>query len=134
MTELGDFSTRSSVPNDSHGVDGAVTRGVRDIESEGRMEFVESGAAATAGHVSWNDGYRAINGMPELRMVNPLPGRPKPKPDGLAPPLTNNLTIQHISKLWQQSGTRRSHTSGAGGKGCSSGTPPKPCGEICRVG
>ena len=37
---------------------------------------------------SWNAGYRAVNGMPQLRMVKPLIGRAKALPAGMPPAIT----------------------------------------------
>ena len=51
----------------------------------------------------WDYGYKshAMHGLPTLRDTKQLEGGPKQKPRGIPPPLTESLSLEHITQLWK---------------------------------
>jgi lysophospholipase L1-like esterase len=51
----------------------------------------------------WDYDYQSINGLPPLRASKKnLEGGPREKPRGIPPPLTNTLSLEHISDTWRE--------------------------------
>jgi len=51
----------------------------------------------------WDYGYKSskLNGLPSLRDSKQLEGGPRQKPRGIPPPLTESLSLEHVTQLWQ---------------------------------
>ena len=49
----------------------------------------------------WDYGYEPIDGLPKLRASKELEGGPKQKPRGIPPPLSDELSLEHITQLWR---------------------------------
>jgi len=50
----------------------------------------------------WDYGYQSINGLPPLQAAKKLGGGPREKPRGIPPPLTRDLSLEHISDEWRE--------------------------------
>ncbi|KAL7495395.1 hypothetical protein ACHAWT_003895 [Skeletonema menzelii] len=50
----------------------------------------------------WDYGYQPINGLPHLDATKKLVGGPRQKPRGIPPPLTRDLSLEHISDNWRK--------------------------------
>ncbi|KAL7532063.1 hypothetical protein ACHAXR_004407 [Thalassiosira sp. AJA248-18] len=57
----------------------------------------------------WDYGYQPIDGLPTLRATKDLEGGPKQKPRGIPPPLTENLSLEHITQLWRNHTDSNAH-------------------------
>lgn len=51
---------------------------------------------------TWPYGYHAEGGLPPLTNSQKLGWGPGPKPRGLPPPLTDDLSLEHVSSLWEE--------------------------------
>eukprot|EP00581_Thalassiosira_minuscula_P005440 CAMPEP_0183745746 /NCGR_PEP_ID=MMETSP0737-20130205/66402_1 /TAXON_ID=385413 /ORGANISM="Thalassiosira miniscula, Strain CCMP1093" /LENGTH=775 /DNA_ID=CAMNT_0025981425 /DNA_START=130 /DNA_END=2457 /DNA_ORIENTATION=+ len=58
---------------------------------------------------TWDYGYRPIDGLPTLRKEKELEGGPKAKPRGIPPPLTDELSLEHITQEWKKDGDSNAH-------------------------
>lgn len=50
----------------------------------------------------WNYDYKPINGLPHLQETKKFGGGPREKPRGIPPPLTPDLSLEHITDEWQK--------------------------------
>lgn len=50
----------------------------------------------------WNYDYKPINGLPHLREEKKFGGGPREKPRGIPPPLTPDLSLEHITDEWRK--------------------------------
>jgi len=57
----------------------------------------------------WDYGYQPIDGLPILRKTKELEGGPKSKPRGIPPPLTDDLSLEHIAQSWKEDGESNAH-------------------------
>lgn len=59
----------------------------------------------------WDYGYKSqlINGLPTLRATKELEGGPRQKPRGIPPPLTRDLSLEHITQLWKNETQSNAH-------------------------
>lgn len=84
----------------------------------------------------WDYGYRPHDGLPQLRATKQLIGGPKQKPRGIPPPLTETLSLEHISQQWQEETELKANLWKSGNECSAEGHPydstdvaalPKPC-------
>ena len=59
----------------------------------------------------WDYGYKshAMQGLPKLRDTKQLEGGPRQKPRGIPPPLTETLSLEHITQQWKNATDEASH-------------------------
>ncbi|KAL9182251.1 hypothetical protein ACHAXT_012903 [Thalassiosira profunda] len=57
----------------------------------------------------WDYGYQSANGLPTLRATKKLEGGPKEKPRGIPPPLTADLSLEHITQRWRDDSESNAH-------------------------
>ena len=59
----------------------------------------------------WDYGYKSskLNGLPTLRDTKQLEGGPRQKPRGIPPPLTESLSLEHVTQLWQDDSNTNAH-------------------------
>ena len=77
---------------------------IETTELSGTTDTIRRLHAGTERHSKgmWDYDYQSINGLPPLRATKKLEGGPREKPRGIPPPLTHDLSLEHISDKWQE--------------------------------
>eukprot|EP00581_Thalassiosira_minuscula_P005979 CAMPEP_0183735836 /NCGR_PEP_ID=MMETSP0737-20130205/47727_1 /TAXON_ID=385413 /ORGANISM="Thalassiosira miniscula, Strain CCMP1093" /LENGTH=767 /DNA_ID=CAMNT_0025969687 /DNA_START=103 /DNA_END=2406 /DNA_ORIENTATION=+ len=57
----------------------------------------------------WDYGYQPVGGLPNLQATKELVGGPKAKPRGIPPSLTEDLSLEHVTQLWNKDAESNSH-------------------------
>ena len=81
--------------------------GQRSQEQQ-RHHRLHAGIEGTSNGV-WDYGYHSIDGLPKLRATKELEGGPIEKPRGIPPPLTHDLSLEHITQLWKEDSESNAH-------------------------